>query len=320
MSLAGYRVSVQVFPFTFFEDESPPELQQISPEDVTYLADDPDGFGTMVYSGSGEVTAIAEPVDVILPPAAEANTSTSGCEPDDFADFTAGNIALIQRGSCSFFQKAVNAEAAGATGVIVFNEGQEGRTDAIGATLGQPGVTIPVVAATFDIGNTFASTETTARLKVDALTEQRVSANVLADTPIGKPEKTLVVGAHLDSVPEGPGIQDNGSGSGAILEIALQMSELGMLDNVDTGIRNRVRFAWWGAEELGLIGSEYYVNTLTDTSDLFMTEMDLRQMMANLLQKAQHSLNGYSKTISPIKDWQLLLLHLTDVLTTARLS
>jgi len=52
------------------------------------------------------------------------------------------------------------------------------------------------------------------------------------------------------------------------------MSELGMLDNVDTGIRNRVRFAWWGAEELGLIGSEYYVNTLTDN--------DFEDIVANL--------------------------------------
>jgi Zn-dependent M28 family amino/carboxypeptidase len=64
----------------------------------------------------------------------------------------------------------------------------------------------------------------------------------------------VVVGAHLDSVPEGPGIQDNGSGSAAILETAVQMAR--------TRVRNQVRFAWWGAEESGLVGSTYYVNQL----------------------------------------------------------
>lgn len=274
MTLAGYAVNVQVFPFTYFEDTTPPVLEQVSPVSVSYLPDDPVGFATATYSGRGDVETVAQPVDVIIPAAAEPNTSTSGCEPEDFADFTAGNIALVQRGSCSFFVKAANAEAAGASGVIIFNEGQEGRMEAIRATLGQPGITIPVVGASYDIGQTLASTESTVILRVDSLTEVRVSANVLADTPIGKPEKTVVVGAHLDSVTEGPGIQDNGSGSAAILEIALQMSEIGMLDDVDTGVRNRVRFAWWGAEELGLLGSEYYVATLPDD--------DLEDIVANL--------------------------------------
>ncbi len=64
-----------------------------------------------------------------------------------------------------------------------------------------------------------------------------------------------MAGAHLDSVPEGPGINDNGSGSATLLETALQMAELGIEP------RNTVRFAWWGAEEAGLIGSQYYVDS-----------------------------------------------------------
>ena len=263
LSLAGYLVDVQVFPFTYFEDTTPPELQQIAPADVTYPPNDPAGFATTTYSGSGEVTATVEGVDLVLPPAPDANTSTSGCEPEDFAGFTAGNIALLQRGACTFFLKAFNAQEAGASGVIIFNEGQEGRTDAIGATLGSEGVTIPTVFSSFDIGNELASTESAVRLRVDALTEQRISANVLADTPVGNPEYTTVVGAHLDSVAAGPGIQDNGSGVGAILEIALQMSELGLFER-ELSVQNRIRFAFWGAEELGLLGSEYYVATLPD--------------------------------------------------------
>ncbi|MDH3376568.1 MAG: M28 family metallopeptidase [Gammaproteobacteria bacterium] len=83
------------------------------------------------------------------------------------------------------------------------------------------------------------------------------TSNVIAETPGGRDDRVVVVGAHLDSVPQGPGIQDNGSGSAAILEIALQMAEL------DIEPRNKVRFAWWGAEESGLVGSQFYVDNLS---------------------------------------------------------
>jgi aminopeptidase S len=81
------------------------------------------------------------------------------------------------------------------------------------------------------------------------------TSNVLAESPDGDPNNVVMVGAHLDSVPNGPGIQDNGSGSSAILEVAEQMAKVKP--------RNKLRFAWWGAEESGLLGSSYYVNTLT---------------------------------------------------------
>ena len=80
---------------------------------------------------------------------------------------------------------------------------------------------------------------------------------MIADSKKGDAEKTIVVGAHLDSVIEGPGINDNGSGSSTILEIAEELSDLG------TKPRQKLRFAFWGAEESGLLGSEHYVNTLT---------------------------------------------------------
>jgi aminopeptidase S len=83
------------------------------------------------------------------------------------------------------------------------------------------------------------------------------SANVLADTPDGGADHTVVVGAHLDSVAKGPGINDNGSGSAAILEIALQLRRLGIRP------ANRIRFAWWGAEEFDLNGSEHYLSHLS---------------------------------------------------------
>ncbi len=81
--------------------------------------------------------------------------------------------------------------------------------------------------------------------------------NLLADTPTGRTDRTVVVGGHLDSVAEGPGINDNGSGTATILETALQMAELGIEPE------NRVRFAFWSGEEDGLIGSSYYVSQLS---------------------------------------------------------
>jgi Zn-dependent M28 family amino/carboxypeptidase len=81
--------------------------------------------------------------------------------------------------------------------------------------------------------------------------------NLLADTPGGRTDRTVVVGGHLDTVAEGTGINDNGSGTATILETALQMSAL------EIEPENRVRFAFWSGEEDGLIGSDYYVSQLT---------------------------------------------------------
>jgi acetylornithine deacetylase/succinyl-diaminopimelate desuccinylase-like protein len=90
------------------------------------------------------------------------------------------------------------------------------------------------------------------------VSETREASNVIADTKEGREDCTVIVGAHLDSVPEGPGINDNGSGSATVLEIAEKMSELGIEP------QNRVRFAFWGAEELGLFGSKHYVAQLDE--------------------------------------------------------
>jgi Zn-dependent M28 family amino/carboxypeptidase len=246
---AGYDVTYQEFDDPFFQELAPAELEQLAPIPKVYPYFDVTGFATMTFSGSGDVTGTAEGVDLLLPPAPFPNGSTSGCEADDFAGFTPGNIAIIQRGGCTFALKAANAEAAGAIGVIIFNEGQPGRTDAFLGTLGAPGATVPVVGAAFDVGVELAAGGVAARLAVDAVSALLPTFNVLAETSEG-----VMVGAHLDSVDAGPGIQDNGSGSAAILEVALQMAKVRP--------RNKVRFAWWGAEESGLVGSTFYVNSL----------------------------------------------------------
>ena len=258
---AGYDVSLQNFTFDAFEEESPSVFERVSPSPEVYTDED---FLTMSYSGNGDVTAPLEAVGGIVIPS--PGGSVSGCSPEDFADFTEGSIALIQRGDCSFRQKAENAEAAGAVGVVIFNEGNEDPADdrlgVVNGTLDPPRLDIPVIGTSFAVGEElYALTQqgrVVVHLKVDASVVTTKGTNVIADTRAGREDRTVVVGAHLDSVEEGPGINDNGSGTSTILEVALQMSELGIRPE------NRVRFAFWGAEESGLLGSEHYVNDLVE--------------------------------------------------------
>ena len=261
---AGYEVTQQNFLFNSFRELSDPVFEQLAPNEVTY---EPNvDFFTAEYSGSGEVEAPLQAVDLVLPPGEEASTSNSGCEVEDFADFVAGNIALVQRGTCDFSVKAHNAFAEGAVGVIIFNEGQEGRTETLAATLGDTfSDPLPVIGTSFEIGNELAALlaasepdEVVIHLATDTLIELDVpTQNLIAETPTGRDDRVVMAGAHLDSVPAGPGINDNGSGSAALLELALQIAGSGIEP------RNAIRFAWWGAEEAGLVGSQFYVDGLT---------------------------------------------------------
>jgi Zn-dependent M28 family amino/carboxypeptidase len=256
----GYDVRVQSFEFPFFRVLAPLELARVSPDPHAYeLRED---FAPMLYSGSGKVTAELEPVDISPSPAGEPDPSTSGCEESDFTDFDEGGVAFLQRGTCTFEEKAKNAEAAGASAALIFDGEEENKTETIRGTLGKPGATIPVLGTSFAVGEDLVRLkhggDVTVRVFASTVSETRETSNVIADTEEGREDQTVVVGAHLDSVPEGPGINDNGSGSATVLEIAEKMSELGIEP------RNRVRFAFWGAEELGLFGSKYYVAQLDE--------------------------------------------------------
>ncbi len=258
---AGYKPRVQTFQFPFFSENSDAELQRIEPELKNYS--NPDDFITVEYSGSGDVTAEVVPVDTTFERTA---ASTSGCEAADFDGFTEGAIALVQRGSCSFAQKAANAEEAGAGAVIIFNRGTEGDTGSFNGTLGEPLVEIPVVGTSFDVGEELGAEDTTARVATDTTSQTRTTYNVVAETRKGDADRVIMAGAHLDSVPEGAGINDNGSGSATILEMAEQMAKVKKL-------RNQVRFAWWGAEESGLLGAEHYVADLVENDPATLKEI-----------------------------------------------
>jgi aminopeptidase Y len=234
---AGYNVTVQPFQFQTFITLSQPILEQVSPAPAGPISN-----SIMSYSGSGDVTASV------------SSPATLGCNAADFAGFPAGNIALISRGSCTFAIKATNAYNAGASAVVIYNN----QAGVINGTLGN-GFTlnIGVTSVTQAVGQQLAATAgLVMRLKTETFRGIATTYNVIAESKLGNPNNVVMAGAHLDSVNAGPGINDNGSGSAAILEVAQQMALVEP--------RNKVRFALWGAEESGLVGSTYYVNNLTN--------------------------------------------------------
>lgn len=180
--------------------------------------------------------------------------ATTGCEATDFAgqDFT-GSVALIRRGGCSFEQKALNAAAAGSAVVAISNNVAGPLTN---VTITNEGP-VPVGGVSQEDGTTLAAAAgSAATVEMLSHIEERITRNVIAQTTTGKVDNVVMAGAHLDSVPVGAGINDNGTGSASLLELALKMGGA-------PKVNNAVRFAWWGAEELGLLGSEYYVSQLT---------------------------------------------------------
>lgn len=250
---AGYKVTVQPFPFTAFYPKGPGTLSAVSPTPGNYVWET--DFNYLSQTEAGDISAPVVPVDLAL---GAGNTSSSGCEAEDFANFPSGAIALVQRGTCSFEVKAENAAAAGAAGVIIFNQGNtDDRKGLENVTLGdgyEGGV--PVMFATYDNGVAWSQTPgLQLRMVVDVVREKTQTYNVVAETRYGNPNNVVMAGAHLDSVFEGPGINDNGSGSAALLEMAVLLRKAYPL--------NKLRFAWWGAEEAGLVGSTYYVKNLT---------------------------------------------------------
>ncbi|WP_374314540.1 M20/M25/M40 family metallo-hydrolase [Microbacterium sp.] len=253
MEAAGWEVSIDEFDYAY---QPPAELQQLTPQNVALAAGN---FSE--GSGSGTVTGQVIPVDLVL--AMPRDPVTSGCEESDFAglDFSGtADIALIQRGTCEFGVKARNAQNAGAEAVIIMNQGNTPERSGMITNVTLIGANpdpldIPVIATDFASGAALAAVPGTTARVVKPEPENHPQKNVIAELPGVNDDNVVMAGAHLDSVPEGPGINDNGSGSAALLEVAESIRKLKP--------QNTVRFAWWGAEEEGLIGSTEYVEGLS---------------------------------------------------------
>jgi peptidase M28-like protein/PA domain-containing protein len=262
MEAAGYAVRLQPYTFTYTSFVGTPTWSESSPTSRSFtLVDD-------WNPGSSNGTATDKQVQaaggIIIPPTPTAS-STSGCTAADFSGFTPGNIALIQRGGCNFGVKVLNATAAGASGVVIFNEGNPGRTAVVNGSMldanNNPFVaTIPVAFTSFEIGQQLyneSKSATPPRMSLDiklVVDPNRTDWNVIAESKGGDPNHVVVVDAHLDAI-YGAGMLDNASGSATILNVAEQMRKVHP--------RNKLRFIWFGGEELGLLGSDYYVHHLT---------------------------------------------------------
>jgi hypothetical protein len=268
MKAAGYNVTIQTYKFNYYAYRSEPTLSEVSPVARIYV------LATDWNSGqsTGTTTAPLQPAGGIIIPPTATPSSSSGCTASDFTGFVPGRIALIQRGACNFGVKVQNAQAAGASGVIIFNEGNPGRTALFAGSLvdaaGNPIIpTIPVAFTSFDNGLDLYTQYQTAvqtgsplpimSLNIDAIVKPNTDDyNVIADSRGGDKNHVLVVDAHLDAI-YGEGMLDNASGSSTILDIAQMMKNVTPL--------NHLRFIWFGGEELGLLGSSYYVNNLSST-------------------------------------------------------
>ncbi|MHB1414406.1 MAG: M20/M25/M40 family metallo-hydrolase [Chloroflexota bacterium] len=233
LSSYGYEVERQPFPFAQFADHGA-SLAVVQPRQATLRPQ------TMRLSAPGEVTA-----DLV-----EAGVGRV----EDFRDKqVGGRVVLVSRGEVEFAQMAANAEAAGAVGLVISNNVSGNFRGDLGRS-----AKVPVVSISLEEGRSLrdwlGQGAVAVKLTVNATSLSGQSENVIG-TLKGSQPGTVIVGAHYDSVEAGPGANDNASGVGAMLELARVIAEKG------TGCT--VKVIAFGAEEIGLVGSRYYVSALS---------------------------------------------------------
>ena len=200
---------------------------------------------TLMYNSA---TPLPDGVTAALIDTPVDDTRGSACFADQWKGIDAtGKIALVKRGTCPISDKLKLAKAAGAKAVILYNN-QPGEKIS-GATLSAEnlGQLVPVGVITLEVGTAWKDRltkgeELKVTLLVDSIAEERESWNVISETKEGDPNNVVMLGAHLDSVQAGPGVNDDGSGTAGLLEIVSSITQY-------KGFKNKVRFAWWGAEE-----------------------------------------------------------------------
>jgi Zn-dependent M28 family amino/carboxypeptidase len=276
---AGYDAHYEMFNMPVWQETAAPVLEQVSPTARAYVAgsaaDDNSptaDFIAFEHSPTESLTnvKVVPTNDITIP---SPGGTTSGCEMSDFPAATSGAVALIQRGTCAFTQKLQNAVTADAVGVILFNEGDTAsRRNALFRSA-PPGYPLPAVLSSFAVGDELYNAyklgqNPTVNLATNGVDVETLYPNVVAETPRGDANHMVLLGAHLDSVPAGPGVNDDGSGTSIQLELAEQLAKAG------TRPRNKIRFLWFGGEEDGLVGSQYYAAHLSD-AEVARTDMML---------------------------------------------
>jgi Zn-dependent M28 family amino/carboxypeptidase len=201
-----------------------------------------------------EYTKGTPPEGVSGPLVAARVEDTPGCTASDYDGLpVAGAVVVVDRGKCQFGVKQAVAAERGVVALIVANNEAD---DGMGGTLGAAtDVKIPVISVTKATGERLRNKPGPTTIKLNAGVRVERTRNVIAQTKTGSTTNVVMAGAHLDSVPAGPGINDNGSGVAAVLETALQLGN-------SPKVTNAVRFGFFGAEESGLLGSNNYVQSL----------------------------------------------------------
>jgi Zn-dependent M28 family amino/carboxypeptidase len=231
LTRAGYRADILSFPFTTYT-ELVERGRQVSPRRRSFRVE------ALDYSPSTSQRGIRGRVVA----------ADDGCEPTDFIGVR-GRIALVRRGACFTAQKAQIAGQLGASALVVYNT----EPGPLNATLGGPGLApIPVAAVEASAARSFRQGQVVIELTIRAHSKRTTQKNVVADTRPGA-GRVLMIGGHLDSVREGPGINDNGTGVAVVLEIARVLKRVAP--------QRPVRFGFWGAEEFGLFGSTAYARS-----------------------------------------------------------
>ncbi|AYG82863.1 putative lipoprotein aminopeptidase LpqL [Streptomyces hundungensis] len=250
---AGYDVAYQ--DFTFYESKTLRQKLTVQGRQLPVAA-----YGFSASTPAGGLTAELKAARV---------DDTPGCSLEDYASGGfAGKIALVKRGSCTFQEKEAVAAKAGAAGIVLYNHSG---TEPVHGTVEAPAnAHIPAAGITLADGEALAGqlAKGPVQVTLDVATEAlaKKTRNVIAETRTGDPDQVVALGSHLDSVPAGPGINDNGSGSAGLLEVALKLAdETKQTRKHPKQLPHKVRFAWWSGEELGLLGSEHYVKSLDES-------------------------------------------------------
>ncbi|VEG51447.1 aminopeptidase Y [Mycolicibacterium aurum] len=184
----------------------------------------------------------------------------AGCTAADYGDVSVAEaIAVVDDSGCSIVDKHRVAVAEGAVGMLVVTQASPSRPVGTAPTLFSSGyynhLTVPVGVIDPSADAALRRTEQPVTLVLDNEPVMTTSRNIIAQTKTGDDSNVVMVGAHLDSVRSGPGINDNGSGVAAVLETALQLGG-------EPQTTNAVRFAFWGAEEVSMDGSTTYLRSL----------------------------------------------------------
>lgn len=257
---AGYEVTLDPVSVPSFSQDGPGVLEILAVG--APALEGPRDFKAMLLSPSGDVTGPLYALGFDPQAGPEARNGI-GCDARAWGDVPPGAIVLVQPGPCWVRTSVEHAQDAGAAALIsaypMWGPGQVRRPTLINPD----GLTIPVVATTRDAGLALADAARAGdevHLRISTTTVMRQSDNVVAETPGGDADRVVMLGGHLDSAIDGPGINDNGTGVAVILEVARRLAALTSGEPAW-----KVRVALWTGEELGLWGSISYASSLSSS-------------------------------------------------------